>query len=457
MKTNHATRVASLGLAAVVACLAVFSIVAAYVARTQADRVLRSESLAGSYEGALAAIAAEQIAELNYLFDLSPEHLRERDLAGNALTEAIADIAALGGREDEALAKDILALHDRFFIVSERMAGVVASGDIGTARLIHEYSVDTIFQAMTARLESAAEIRRAESQSALAALQSTSQWVLILAPVVFAIGFVLLLAVSRTLEQYDRARSKAFREIEKLSKLRGEFVSIVSHEFRTPLTGIQGFSEVMRDEELTIPEMREYAGDINKDARRLARLISDMLDLDRMESGLMTVSVVPVDLNRVVADAAAQFRLSAARHPIELDLDQRLPTLIADPDRIAQVVTNLLSNAIKYSPSGGAVELRTTSDGRSVTLTVRDHGIGIPTEQLEKIFERYARIATAETQSIQGTGLGLPIVRQIVQLYEGKVWATSQPGAGSVLHVQFPLPADSVQRAVPPPPRVRAA
>jgi len=113
---------------------------------------------------------------------------------------------------------------------------------------------------------------------------------------------------------------------------------------------------------------------------------------------------------------------------------------MGDADRLTQVVSNLLSNAIKYSPSGGSVELTTERANKTVTFTVRDHGIGIPAGQLERIFDRYSRIETTETRAIQGTGLGLPIVRQIVQLSEGKVWATSEVGQGSVLHVQLPLP-----------------
>jgi len=105
-----------------------------------------------------------------------------------------------------------------------------------------------------------------------------------------------------------------------------------------------------------------------------------------------------------------------AKHRIALDLEEGLPRLSADADRLTQVVTNLLGNAIKYSPAGGTIELRTRSDEQTVLLTVRDHGIGIPPEHLERIFERYSRIETMATQSIQGTGLGLPIVRQIVQL-----------------------------------------
>jgi signal transduction histidine kinase len=292
---------------------------------------------------------------------------------------------------------------------------------------------------MHARLGSAADDAEVANLAAFAALRSTAEWMLVLAPAIFAIGFVLILALWRVLEGYHRATRETYREIEQLSKLRSEFVSIVSHEFRTPLTGIQGFSEMMRDDNLAMPEMREYADDINKDARRLARLITDMLDLDRMESGRMTLNSEPVDLNQIVTETAAQFRLGAADHPIELDLDSGLHELVGDADRLTQVVTNLLSNAIKYSPSGGAVEVRTERTDGTVILTVADHGMGIPTEQLEKIFDRYSRVETVETRNIQGTGLGLPIVRQIVQLCEGKVWATSEAGRGSVFHVQLPL------------------
>jgi signal transduction histidine kinase len=112
---------------------------------------------------------------------------------------------------------------------------------------------------------------------------------------------------------------------------------------------------------------------------------------------------------------------------------------MGDADRLTQVVSNLLSNAIKYSPSGGTVELKTEHTNKTVTFTVRDHGMGIPAGQLEKIFDRYSRIETTETRAIQGTGLGLPIVRQIVQLCEGEVWATSESDQGAVLHVQLPL------------------
>lgn len=439
MQRAGASRAASAGLAAVVLCLAAFSIFAAYTTQMQVDQAARSDSLARSYEEAIAAFRAEERLKLGFFLDPSQENALKLEEAGNLLAGAVNEITVQGGREDAELAKDLLALHDRYLVTTERLLGAMAAGNRIEAQRIDDVDAQPLFLAMQERLTAAAEERVAESDAALAALGDTARWLLILAPIVFAIGFLLLLGLWRILSQNDRATQQTYREIEQLSKLRAEFVSTVSHEFRTPLTGIQGFSEMMRDEALTVDLMREYAGDINKDAQRLNRLINDMLDLDELESGSMKLRVGPVDLNGVLREAAAQLASTGAKHRIELDLEEGLPRLSADADRLTQVVTNLLSNAVKLSPAGGTIELRTRRDERTVLLTVRDHGIGIPPEHLEKIFEPYSRIETTATQSIPGTGLGLPIVRHIVQLYDGKVWATSGSGEGSTFHVRLPL------------------
>jgi signal transduction histidine kinase len=445
--SSLATRAASLGLAGVVLCLALFSIFGAYTMQTQIAQAEREESLHASYDQAIIAIRAEDLSVVEYLLAPSDQRRAAMDTATNALIDAINEIEVHGADADSQLAKEVLAAHDDYVAASARLISAVVEGDSALALRVKHLEADPVFDLMHARIREAAELRATEAVAGFAELRSTARWLLIESPVVFTIGFGLLFGLWRILEASHRATRKTYREIEQLSKLRSEFVSIVSHEFRTPLTGIQGFSEMMRDEDLTLPEMREYAGDINKDARRLARLITDMLDLDRMESGRMTLNSELIDLNRIVTDTAAQFRLNAAEHPIELDLDPGLPPFLGDADRLTQVVTNLLSNAIKYSPSGGAVELQTNRGDKTVTFTVRDHGMGIPPEQLEKIFDRYSRVETAETRVIQGTGLGLPIVRQIVQLSDGKVWATSELGHGSVFHVQLPL----MEAAIPAP------
>ncbi len=227
--------------------------------------------------------------------------------------------------------------------------------------------------------------------------------------------------------------------LEQLNRVKSDFVSIVSHEFRTPLTSIQGFSELIRDDELTREEVGEYADEINKEAQRLGRMINEMLDLDRMESGRVTHRPMPVDLNAVVRGVAATIRGTAVQREIVLALDPALPPLAGDLDRLTQVVTNLMSNAVKYSPGGGRVVLGTRAEGAMAHVWVADRGLGIPPEALEAIFERYARVEGGAARHIQGTGLGLPISRQIVALHGGRVWAESTPGEGSTFHVVLPL------------------
>ena len=430
---------ATFGLAAITLCFAGFSIFAAYTSRAQVDRAERVQALEQAYVRATAAMQAAETAELEFHVDPSATRLVALDLGHQAIAVAVKEAATLGDESDAQLATDILALQARHLMTTKQFAAAIAAGDAVEARRIDQELAVPILQKMDEILTAAAVDAEAANVAGFRALRTTAELTLVLAPTIFVIGFLCIILLWRIIEGSHVAARKTYREIEQLSKLRSEFVSIVSHEFRTPLTGIQGFSEMMRDENMTLPEMREYAGDINKDARRLARLITDMLDLDRMESGRMTLSSEAVDLNRIVADTAALFRLSAADHPIHLDLAAGLHELQGDSDRLTQVVTNLVSNAIKYSPSGGAVELRTEQSDDAVTLTVTDHGMGIATEQLEKIFDRYSRVENAETRSIQGTGLGLPIVRQIVQLCKGKVWATSESGQGSVFHVELPL------------------
>ncbi len=246
-------------------------------------------------------------------------------------------------------------------------------------------------------------------------------------------------AAAAQLREEKLALTRANEELEGLYRQQSRFVSVVSHEFRTPLTGIQGFSEILRDEEATPAEVREFAGDINREAKRLGRLIGDMLDLDRMRSGRMTLRLEPVDLNEVVSEVAHDMEKVTAEHSIALHLDAAHPSIRGDRDRLVQVVTNLLSNAVKYSPRGGPIELSTEVRDGAVHVAVRDSGVGIPADQLERVFESYARLEDEATRTVNGTGLGLPIVREILRLHGGTVWVESVVGQGSTFHCTVPL------------------
>jgi len=228
--------------------------------------------------------------------------------------------------------------------------------------------------------------------------------------------------------------------LERLSRLKSEFVSLVSHEFRTALVGIQGFSEMIRDQELSTEETKTFAGDINKDAQRLNRMITEMLELDRIEAGRMILNIVPVDLNAIVMEAAERARATSQKHTIVTRLDAGLPAARGDSDRLFQVVSNLLSNAVKYSAGGEILVTSQAGDG-VLRVSVRDHGLGIPPEFVKKLFGRYERFEGNDNTKVIGTGLGLAITRQIVELHGGKIWVDSTVGAGSEFHFTLPVGA----------------
>jgi signal transduction histidine kinase len=243
----------------------------------------------------------------------------------------------------------------------------------------------------------------------------------------------------RLAEALDSQRN-ANATLEKLDRTKTEFLSIVSHEFRTALTGIQGFSELIRDGGLEADEVRAYGGYIFNDADRVNRLIGDMLDLDRMESGRMSIRLTDVDINEVVSDVMARAASSSAVVvEFKADLDPRLPIVSGDRDRLVQVLSNLANNAVKYSPDGGLVTLSTRSEGAFALVSVTDTGLGIPPDEIGHVFERFRRVRSGAAQSIPGTGLGLTIVKQIVEMHGGKIWLESAVGHGSAFYFTIPL------------------
>jgi signal transduction histidine kinase len=167
-----------------------------------------------------------------------------------------------------------------------------------------------------------------------------------------------------------------------------------------------------------------------------------MLDLDRMESGRMSMRTGDVDINEVLSEAMARAGTSAATVDFEADLDPRLPIVAGDRDRLIQIVSNLVNNAVKYSPDGGKVTLSTRGEGGFALVSVADTGLGIPPDEIGHVFERFRRVRSGAAQSIPGTGLGLTIVKQIVEMHGGKIWVESAVGHGSAFHFTIPLAAE---------------
>ncbi|HTK10384.1 MAG TPA: ATP-binding protein [Ktedonobacteraceae bacterium] len=262
--------------------------------------------------------------------------------------------------------------------------------------------------------------------------------------IIQAIARLASLVIEREKARNERdqaliALQNANLELERANKIKHNFVSMVGHEFRTALTGIQGFSEIICERELTLSEIKEFAVDIHSDARRLGRMINDMLDLDRMEAARMELSLGWTDLNAIILDVAARIRSDTTNHMLRLQLANALPILPGDDDKLTQVILNLLKNAIKYSPDGGEIVIMSMVEGNMVHVSVRDNGLGIAPVDLEGIFERYTRADMGNGHLLDGAGLGLPVVREIVQMHGGQVWAESSPGEGSVFHFTIPF------------------
>jgi PAS domain S-box-containing protein len=236
----------------------------------------------------------------------------------------------------------------------------------------------------------------------------------------------------------EETATASLAELENLNHLKSEFASMVSHEFRTALTGIQGMSELMMSGALEPAEVVEYASHIFKESERVNRLISDMLDLDRLDAGKMKMRMASVDLNATIINAIESMQASSPRHQLVSDLDLKAEMVRGDADRLQQVVTNLLSNAIKYSPNGGEVTVTTKLRAGWVEVSVSDHGIGIPADFADRLFGRFERYENTPSKVI-GAGLGLAIARQIVEMHGGRIWAESKQGAGSVFRFTVPV------------------
>lgn len=223
-----------------------------------------------------------------------------------------------------------------------------------------------------------------------------------------------------------------------LQRTKDELVSVVSHELRTPLASLVGFAELLLTREYGEARRRQYLSVIREEGQRLTSLINDFLDLQRMESGRQNLVLVPTSLRLLVEKAAANAGDDPER-PVVLDVPEQLPMVRADGDRVLQVLANLLSNARKYSPSGGQTVLSARPKDGVVEVCVSDQGLGLPSDALPRLFEKFYRVDNSDRREITGTGLGLAICRQIVTGHGGRIWAESA-GVGRGSRFSFTLP-----------------
>ena len=239
------------------------------------------------------------------------------------------------------------------------------------------------------------------------------------------------LEVSRTeLEQQNE-------ELRESERMKTELVSIVSHELRTPLASVLGFTALLLKRDFDPPTRRHYLGIVDTQARRLAALLEDFLDVQRIEHEGVDLATEKIDLADLLDEQAQLYAAQSPKHQLAVELEERPLTVRGDPGRLAQVVGNLLSNAIKYSPEGGTVELLAERSGEGIRIAVRDEGRGIPEDQQDRIFTKFFR-GDASATGITGTGLGLAVSREIVEAHGGRIGFDSDPGQGTTFWLELP-------------------
>jgi signal transduction histidine kinase len=229
---------------------------------------------------------------------------------------------------------------------------------------------------------------------------------------------------------------------DRLDRLKDEFVLTASHELRSPLTSVQGFAELlMLDRDSLTPKQVETVEIILDNCRHLVRLLNDLLDLARSDAGRLAVTPKPTEVAPLIDDAVRTMRgqTEAAHQLLTQQVDQGLPLIEVEADRIRQILVNLLTNAHDYSPNGASIEVTARVVGADVEIAVTDNGPGIPESQLEHIFERFVRGDAGMTQRVGGTGLGLAISKSLVELHGGTLEVESTVGVGSTFSFRLPI------------------
>jgi two-component system phosphate regulon sensor histidine kinase PhoR len=239
---------------------------------------------------------------------------------------------------------------------------------------------------------------------------------------------------------HDTSQSVRYQE------LRKEFVANVSHELRTPLTVIKGFTETLRDGAISDPVMGpKFLTTIDRHVDQLTNLVSDLLELSKLEGSPDVPKRLLFDPGSVLRRAVDLLLPAAQRkeHAVGVELPPNLPRVLGNPDYVERAFSNLIDNAIKYTPERGKINVSATVDGEFVQVDVSDNGLGIPPEDLSRVFERFYRVDRSRSREMGGTGLGLSIVKHVAQVHGGTIDVISTPGHGSRFRLRLPIPPDS--------------
>lgn len=222
-----------------------------------------------------------------------------------------------------------------------------------------------------------------------------------------------------------------------------DLISLVTHELRSPLTAIRGYLSMLTttDADNLTDQQRLFLSRMDRSSQRMADLIDKLLNINYIESGKMVLTAIPVSPEQIISEVVADLSsgICAYNARVEIVRHRRQPMVLADPVKLRQIATNIIDNAVKYSPDGGVVTVSFRRRGDELIITVTDTGVGIPKEQFDKLFEKFGRLCHPATADRPGSGLGLYIVKRLVESHGGRVWLSSREGRGTKFNFTLPI------------------
>jgi two-component system phosphate regulon sensor histidine kinase PhoR len=243
-------------------------------------------------------------------------------------------------------------------------------------------------------------------------------------------------------EQRTKELSLALEEVRRVSQRKNDFVSNVSHELRTPLTSIKGYASILLTGKLgAIPEeAHKRLAKINKHSDELVQFVNDLLDIARIESGRITLKIAPLSLKNIIDEVGDMLTVQMKERQINFsaEIPDNMPEVMADYSQLKRVFINLVNNALKYTPPGGRIVIRVHSTDMGIQVDVTDTGCGIPEDAMDKLFTEFYRVDIAINQEVKGTGLGLAMVKHIIEAHKGRIWVRSKTGFGSTFSFTIP-------------------
>jgi PAS domain S-box-containing protein len=241
--------------------------------------------------------------------------------------------------------------------------------------------------------------------------------------------------------QLLETEAESRHEAERANEIKTRFLAMISHELRTPLTSIKGFTTTLLAEDVTwdAEEQRDFIRTIHQETNRLQELIDHLLDLSRLEAGLLPIVVEPHSLAEIIADGMPQFQVMAQNHVLEIHLPADLPLIRVDARRIVQILVNLVNNAVQYAPGRTEIVIAAVAYGQFLQVSVSDQGPGIPSAERKRVFQAFQRGAREESGTGKGAGLGLAICKGLVEAHGGRIWIKKQSAPGTTISFTVPI------------------